>query len=88
MRAGERDTQQHDRPVWEPLLTRRYLHLTEDGRAFELAACGRYVPLRLDSAIQAALCTWWILAGWEEADVAAVRQAIVRAQSSTPGAEG
>lgn len=60
--------------------TRDYLYLTEDGRAFQWAPCGRYVPLRLDYAIQDALCLWWTLSGWEEEDARAVRDAIVRAQ--------
>jgi hypothetical protein len=41
----------------------------------------RYVPLRLDFALEAALCHWWILAGWEEEDAAAIREAIVAANS-------
>ena len=73
--------------AYKHVFTRRYLYLSEDGRAFEVAACGRYMPLRLDFAIEAALCTWWILIGWEEEDRAAVYEAVVRAQSSTWGAE-
>jgi hypothetical protein len=59
--------------------TRRYLYLAEDGRAFERTPCDAYVPLRLDFAIEAAVCTWWILSGWEEADRQAVWDAVVRA---------
>lgn len=49
--------------AYKHIHTRRYLYLTELGRAYELAACGRFVPIRLDHALQSALCTWWILAG-------------------------
>ena len=59
--------------------TRRYLYLTEDGRAFEYAPCGTYVQTRMDYAIEEALCLWWTLAGWDAEDAAAVREAIVRA---------
>ncbi|HWV85886.1 MAG TPA: hypothetical protein VNZ62_10630 [Capillimicrobium sp.] len=58
--------------------TRRYLYLTDGPRAFERAACGRFVPLRLDFAIQRALCTWWLLRGWEPEDVEAIKAAVTR----------
>jgi hypothetical protein len=59
--------------------TRRYLYLTTEGDAFQPMPCGRYVRERLDFAIQAALCTWSILNGWD-ADVAdAVGEAVGRA---------
>lgn len=64
--------------------TRRYLYLTEQSAAFERTACGRYAPLRLDFAIEAALCTWWILSGWEDEDREAVWEAVCRAQRSSP----
>lgn len=56
----------------------------EQGAAFERTACGRYAPLRLDFAIEAALCTWWILSGWEDEDREAVWEAVCRAQRSSP----
>ena len=60
--------------------TRRYLYLTSDGQAFSPTECGAYSPLRLDFAIEAALCSWWIFKGWEEVDRTAVFEAVVRAQ--------
>jgi hypothetical protein len=63
--------------------TRRYLFLSENGQAFEEAACQRYVPDRLDFAIKRAICPWWILAGWEEADVEALRETLDKAPPSS-----
>jgi hypothetical protein len=63
--------------------TRRYLYLTERGAAFEPAPCGDFVPIRLDRAIEAALCPWWILAGWDAEDAAAVGDAVARACERT-----
>lgn len=65
--------------------TRRYLYLADGPQAFELAACGRYVPLRLDFAIQRALCTWWLLHGWEPEDVEALQEAVRRGAPSAGG---
>lgn len=59
--------------------TRRYLYLTVEGHAFEPVACGRFVPQRLDFAIESAVCTWWILVGWDEEDRQAVSDAVHRA---------
>jgi hypothetical protein len=72
--------------AYKHIFTRRYLYLTEDRRAFELARCGRFVRLRLDFAIEAALCTWWILDGWEELDRKAVGEAVMRSQELEPDA--
>jgi hypothetical protein len=47
--------------------------------AFERAPCGGLVPMRLDHAIEQALCTWWILSGWDAQDAEAVRDAVLRA---------
>jgi len=69
--------------AYKHIHTRRYLYLTELGRAYELAACGRFVPTRLDHALQSALCTWWILAGWDDEDAAEVCRAIVEANKAT-----
>jgi hypothetical protein len=66
---------------YKHLHTRSYLHLSEDGRAFEWTPCDRYVELRLDFAIERALCSWWVLEGWEPADAEAIRDAILRAQN-------
>ena len=65
--------------------TRRYLYLSVDGRAFEGAPCGGFVPMRLDFAIEQGLCTWWILSGWEAEDAEPVRDAVVRAAGSLHG---
>jgi hypothetical protein len=62
--------------------TRAYLFLTEDGRAFQWAPCGRYAPQRLDWAIEQALCPWWTVSGWEAEDVEAIREAVLNAQRS------
>ena len=69
--------------AYKHIWTRRYLYLSEDGRsAFEHAPCGGYVPLRLDFAIQAALCTGWLFTGWEEEDREAIIDAVMRAQAA------
>jgi len=75
--------------AYKHIYTRRYLYLylylylTELGRAYELAACGRFVPTRLDYALQSALCTWWVLAGWDDEDAAEVRRAIAEANKAS-----
>jgi hypothetical protein len=71
--------------AYKHIFTRRYLYLTSDGRAFEPAACRCFVPLRLDFAIEHALCSWWTLRGWEEADVEALRDAILRVHENACG---
>ena len=35
--------------------------------------------MRLDHAIEQALCTWWILSGWDAQDAEAVGDAVMRA---------
>jgi hypothetical protein len=65
--------------------TRRYLHLTEDGRAFAYTPCGAYVRTRLDWAIEEALCVWWLLSGWEPEDRDAISQACRRASGASAG---
>lgn len=71
--------------AYKHIYTRRYLYLylTELGRAYESAACGRFVPTRLDYALQSALCTWWVLAGWDDEDAAEVRRAIAEANKAS-----
>ena len=71
--------------AYKHIHTRRYLYLTPDGRAFEHAHCGVFVPMRLDFAIEEALCTWWILSGWDAQDAEAVGDAVVRAAGSLHG---
>ena len=68
--------------AYKHYFTRAYLFLTEDGRAFQWAPCGRYAPQRLDWAIEHALCHWWILSGWEAEDAEAIHEAVVKAQDS------
>jgi hypothetical protein len=51
--------------AYKHIYTRCYLFLTEDGRAFSWTPCERYAPMRLDWAIEAALCSWWFLDGWD-----------------------
>jgi hypothetical protein len=68
--------------AYKHYFTRAYLFLTEDGRAFQWAPCGRYAPQRLDWAIEHALCQWWISSGWEAEDVKAIREAVLSAQLS------
>jgi len=65
--------------AYKHIHTRRYLYLTVDVRAFEPMPCGRFVALRLDFAIERAMCTWWILSGWEAEDAEAVGDAVDRA---------
>jgi hypothetical protein len=36
----------------------------------------------LDFAIEQALCTWWILSGWDAEDAEAVGDAVLRAAGS------
>ena len=68
--------------AYKHIWTRRYLYLTDSGAAFEYTRCGTYARTRLDYALQAALCNWWILAGWDDEDATAVREAIFRANDS------
>ena len=65
--------------------TRRYLYLDDEGHAYEEAACGMLVPLRLDHAIEAALCTWWLLHGSTEAVRDAIIAAVARVHASMDG---
>ncbi|MGH2803309.1 MAG: hypothetical protein ACRDL4_09740 [Thermoleophilaceae bacterium] len=71
--------------AYKHIHTRRYLYLDERGRAYEQSACDCFVPLRLDFALEAALCGWWILAGWDDEDAAAVREAIFTASEAVSG---
>ncbi|HZI91131.1 MAG TPA: hypothetical protein VFD31_05835 [Thermoleophilaceae bacterium] len=65
--------------AYKHIYTRRYLYLTEAGCAYEWTACQRFVRSRLDYALEAALCNWWVLAGWDAEDAEAVRMAILKA---------
>ncbi|MBA3359495.1 MAG: hypothetical protein H0U20_08595 [Thermoleophilaceae bacterium] len=69
--------------AYKHIHTRRYLYLTEHGRAYQWAPCGRFVPTRLDYALQSALCTWWLLRGWDKEDAAEVRRAIAEANKAS-----
>jgi hypothetical protein len=59
--------------------TRRYLHLGEDGRAYEETACECWVPQRVDLAIKAALGLWPLLADWNEDYRDAISEALEQA---------
>ena len=65
--------------AYKHIHTRRYLHLTADGRAFAYAPCGGRLRMSLAHALEEALCTWWVLSGWDEEDAEAVRDAVFRA---------
>jgi hypothetical protein len=71
--------------AYKHIHTRRYLYLTADGRAFEPAPCGGFVPMRLDHAIEQALCSWWLLSGWDAQDAEALRDAVLRACDQLSG---
>ena len=66
--------------AYKHISTRAYLYLDESGRAFQWTACGGYARQRLDFAIEAAICNWWTLDGWDEKDRQAVIEALRRAQ--------
>jgi hypothetical protein len=68
--------------AYKHIYTRCYLFLTEDGRAFSWTPCERYAPMRLDWAIEAALCSWWFLDGWDAEDAEAIHEAIRKANQS------
>ena len=63
--------------------TRCYLYLSDAGEAYERVPCDAFLPQRLDYALEAALCNWWILAGWDQDDADAVREAIIAANTTT-----
>jgi hypothetical protein len=65
--------------AYKHIYTRCYLFLTDGGRAYSWTPCQRYAPMRLDWAIEAALCSWWFLDGWDADDAAAIHDAIRRA---------
>ena len=64
--------------AYKHIITRAYLFLDEDGRAWQWTPCNRYAPQRLDWAIEAALCQWWLLTDYTETDAAAIRAALDR----------
>jgi hypothetical protein len=81
-------------PVWEPLVaaigqrlaeTFMWMHEEELVGEREPAPCGGFVPMRLDHAIEQALCGWWILSGWDAQDAEAVRDAVLRACDQLSG---
>lgn len=69
--------------AYKHIHTREYLYLTPDLCAFEPVPCGSFAPLRLDFALERALCPWSILRGWEREDAEAVGAAIRRASERT-----
>ena len=68
--------------TYKHIWTRRHLYLDESGRAYEVAPCHCFVPMRLDFALEAALCNWWFLAGWDEHDAAEIKRVILEANKS------
>lgn len=71
--------------AYKHIITRRYLYLTDGRHAFQRQFCLRYAPYRVDFAIEAALCTWWMLGDWEQEDLDALRDAVMRAQDTRGG---
>ena len=69
--------------VYKHIHTRRYMHLSTDGRAFAYTPCGMRWKMDMSHAIEEALCPWWILSGWDDEDAAAVRDAVHRASERT-----
>lgn len=65
---------------YKHVCTRRYLYLSDGRTAYAGLPCGYYRRQRLDYAIENALCSWWLLGDWEEAD----RLAVIEAVSSLP----
>jgi hypothetical protein len=65
--------------VYKHIHTRRYMHLSTDGRAFAYTPCGMRWRTEISHAIEEALCSWCILSGWDDEDAAAVRDAVHRA---------
>jgi hypothetical protein len=60
-------------------MTRRYLYLGGDG-AYARTPCGRLAAVRVDGAVQACLCSWWLFDGNDE-DRRLIRAAIEDIQS-------
>jgi len=60
-------------------VTRAYLFLDDEGQAYEYTACRAYSPKRLDYAIEAALCFWFISGQMEPEDAEAIKVAHARA---------
>lgn len=69
--------------AYKHIWTRSYVFLSEQSRAYQWTPCGRYAHQRLDWALEAALCNWWTLAGWELEDAEAIREAIARANATS-----
>ena len=67
--------------AYKHIWTRCYVFLTEESQAYTWAPCRRYVRQRLDFALEAALCNWWVLAGWEAEDAEAIREAVSKANA-------
>jgi hypothetical protein len=72
--------------AYKHIHTRDHLYLTADGRAYEFTPCERYARVDLHRAIEHALCSWWLLRGWEPADLEAIQAAILSTQETGEGA--
>jgi hypothetical protein len=64
--------------AYKHIHTRRYLHLADDGQAYEETACQCWIPLRLDFAIERAISLWPLLADWDEEYKNAILEALER----------
>jgi hypothetical protein len=65
--------------AYKHIHTRRYLHLGENGRAYDETACECWIPQRLDFAIEAAMGLWPLLGGWDEEYRDAISEVLERA---------
>ena len=73
--------------AYKHVVTRRYLHLADDGRAFEYVPVGRYRQVKADALLEAALRPWWDYLSASDEEVAASRAAIARARAARADAE-
>jgi hypothetical protein len=77
--------------AYKHIVTRRYVHLDDDGNAFYYAHPDRYRPIAFDRLLEAVLSSWWqddLVGGSPEAMAAAkraVRRARARARSARSG---
>ena len=68
--------------AYKHVVTRRHLHLADDGRAFEYVPEGRHRQVEADALLEAALRSWWDDLSASDEDAAACRAAIARARAA------
>lgn len=68
--------------------TRRYLHLDENGDAWEYLDAGRFRRKRHDEAIEQVFDTWWVLTHSTDAEREALKAAFEAAHERGNGDEG